>query len=205
MLQRYFRIVFPGFAFVLVFGISNLAAQYAKPPETYSLTQVGGQGMTAKIHREGAKVAVDRVYPPGSFMPTAMHIRGIYDLQTHKSWQWNPDDAKSACTAASFSGPQDWGDPFAASAQMLAEVDQHAPKQVGTAALAGFKTKVLEAGDGQGNKSKFWVDEKYGLVVKMASIDKDGRENTTQEIKQFSLSKPPASAFAPSGPCAKAK
>jgi outer membrane lipoprotein-sorting protein len=153
---------------------------------------------TTKIYRDGSKALVDRLYPPVSGKQT--HTRTLYDLQAGKNFTWHPNDASHPCGAATFTG--DWGDTFAMSEKMTADLGKQNPTVVGKETLNGFAVKVLEVGlPGGRGKAKLWIDEKYGLVVKSEIMPASGPNRTLLEIKQFSPNKPAASLFAPPAAC----
>jgi hypothetical protein len=101
-----------------------LHAQFALPPETYSVTQVNammGPAVTQKIYREGSKAILDNTPPPGS----GPRVRALYDLNSKKTISWNPDDPKLPCSAGTFGG--DWDDPFAMSKEVTADLAKERP------------------------------------------------------------------------------
>ncbi len=203
--MRNFLLVLLGLAFVPSFLVSWLQAQYASPPQTYSITQVNsmlpmtpGVTLTQKIYRDGSKVLMETSNPPRAKNPKGYHHRALRDLQAHKYWVWDLLETSSPCGAGTFSG--DWGDPFDFSASMTA----HLPKQVGMETVNGIATKVFEATGPQGGGVKLWLDTRYGLIIKWDMIAKNGQHQTTLEVKEFSLAKPPASVFALPPACASA-
>lgn len=186
------------------FGAQDLWAQYAKAPEAYSMTETNfmmGPGVASQIYRDGSKAVVDQNYGPREGSPKGYHTRTLYDLHTQQSYTWNVTDASVPCGAGTFSG--DWGDPFASSAEMNAELAKQHPGEAGTETLNGIATKVLEAAIPD-SKVKLWVEEKYGLVIKWEMTGKNGQTQTMLEVKQLSFAKPPASIFALPAACAQA-
>ena len=178
--------------FLEVLAAGSLAAQTAKPPDTYTVTQAGSMmapTATTIIYRDGSKALVDLSNPPSS------HSRTLYDLQAGKSISWNVADP-SACSAGSFSG--DWGDPFANSAELTAQVASGQVKEVGSETVNGMTAKMLEAG---GGKIKAWMDSKNGLILKLQMEGPDGKKQTMLEVKQVSFTAPPASTFALPAAC----
>ena len=77
--------------------------------------------------------------------------------------------------------------------------------QVGTETVAGMKAKVMELAGPNGQTVKVWVDEKYGLMLKMGGPGKDGRFEAGLEVTQFTAGKPPSSVFEMPARCAQAK
>ncbi len=209
-IRRLLLVVF-GLAFVPRFLVSRLQAQYASPPQTYSITQVNsmvpmappGVTFTQKIYRDGSKALMDQSYPPMAKNPKGYHSRALYDLQAHKNWLWLPDETSMPCGAGTFSG--DWGDPFANSPPMTPDALRKLHlREVGMETLNGIATKVFEPKDPQGGGGKLWLDAKYGLIIKLYTIAKNGQHQTMLEVKEFSLAKPPASVFALPPACASA-
>ena len=172
-----------GFLGCLAFA-ANIAAQSA--PSAYTVTQVNsmfGSAVTQTIYRDGSKAVVDRT---GG-------ARTLYDLDKHTTYSWDPK-APATCGSGTFSG--DWGDPFASSAEIAAELKKQNAQEVGAEAVNGMAARVFEAAmPGAPGKVKVWVDAKQGFVLKLEMAGKP-----MLEIKQISLSAPPASVFAlPSG------
>ncbi len=173
-------------------------AQYAKPLEAYSLTEVNammGPAMTMKIDRDGAQVVVESTLaPPSGGKPApASHTRTFYDLQKHKNYTLDLDNAAAVCSRGDFSG--DWGDPFEMSAGLMKELAPQNPRQTGSETVNGFATKVMETAAGP-EKAKVWMDKASGLVIK-AQVG----SQTVVEIKRLSLAKPAASLFAVPAKC----
>jgi hypothetical protein len=160
------------------------------------------QGQITKIYRDGAKALMDITVPPSQQSPKGMHHRSLYDLQTQRSYDWDPMDPSVPCTPGAFSG--DWGDPFASSAEMTADIPKQNPKQLGAETVNGIATQVLEVVPSGQGKSKLWLDPKYGLIVKWESMGPDGQYQSMIEVKELSFARPPASVFILPPNCAKA-
>jgi len=186
------------------FAVPALWAQYPKAPETYSITETNsmmGLDITMQIYRDGSKAVVDQSYGPREGSPKGVHTRTLYDLHTQQNYTWNLMDASALCGGGTFSG--DWGDPFAASAAMNADMAKRQPKEIGTETLNGIATKILEVAVPD-NQAKLWVDEKYGLIIKGQMTGISGQPQTILEVKQLSFAKPPASVFVLPAACAQA-
>ena len=184
-------------AFVVVAGmiaVPQMRAQFAKAPETYSITEVNAMlanGGMMHIYRDGSEALTDVVISTGGGSTPTSHTRTLYDMQAHTTYSWTVGDALGNCTNGTYTG--DWGDSFAASATMTADLAQPGVKQTGTETLNGFATKVYEiTGKTPQESGKAWVDTKYGLVIKAQF----GGTMTLVEVKQLSLEKPAASLFA---------
>ncbi len=180
------------------FAVPGLQAQYAKPPDTYSLTEINSMmisGVNVQIYRDGSKALVDQsVQGPNPF-----HTHTLYDLQTQRSYIWVPGDDSAPCGAATFSG--DWGDPFAASAEMNTDLAKMQPTAAGEAVVNGIATKILEATI-PGGTAKLWVETKYGLMIRWEANGKNGQPKTMLEVKQLSFARPAASLFTLPASCA---
>ena len=178
-------------ALIAVAFTAALHAQYAAPPAAYSVTEINammGAPVTMKIDRDGSKVLVDQSF-------SGHHSRTLYDLQTHANVTWDLADASVPCTNGRFSG--DWGDPFAASAEILGDLNKQHATPAGSETVNGLATKVLEMASPTGAKAKAWVDTKYGLVMK---LEMGGQ--TMLEIKQIAFAAPAASTFVLPAACA---
>lgn len=183
---------------LVVFASVLLAAQST----TYTITQVSsmmGSPTTMQVARNGDRAVIDNL-PASAAGPK---VRTYYDLAAGRSFSWNPANPSAGCSSGTFSG--DWGDPFASSADMLAQLDKESPKPVGEATLNGVKTTILQTdGTGPGKlKAKAWVDTAHKLLIK-AQIDQGGTLTTLVEITKVDLTAPPASIFKLPPACAAA-
>ncbi len=207
--MRLYRIVLITTVFqsLVILGLSGLWAQSKPVPQTFSLTETNSMmaaGMSMKFYRDGSKALVDQSYGPRPESPKGFHLRTLYDLTGLKFWTWDLVETDRPCSAGTFGG--DWGDPFTFSAKLNADMGKQKPPQVGREMLNGMATKVFEMADPNGQaKSKVWLDEQYGLIVKWEMTPAGGPTQTMLEVKQLSLAKPPASTFAKPAACAKAE
>jgi len=200
------RFVFWSVGFVLLLSLAcpDVRAQYAAPPDAYSVTEVNammGTPVTMQIYRDGAKALVDQSFS-GQGSAKSTHTRTLYDLKAKTSLTWDLNNTTLPCGVATFSG--DWGDPFAASAELNADLAKQHPTQVGAATLNGIPTKVLEATAIPDAKSKVWVDTKFGLIIRWITTGKSGQPQTMVDVKKLDLSKPAASVFVLPPACARA-
>jgi hypothetical protein len=160
-----------------------LRAQYAAPPQQYTVTQMDammGGASTVKVYRDGSKALVER--PDGN-----PPMREYVDLASKRTVSWNLKD-QSACATGTFGG--DWGDPFASSAEMNADLAKQHAASLGAENVNGFATKIFEAQIDGGGKARAWIDTKYGLIIKLQMAG-----NTILETKAASFAKPPADVF----------
>lgn len=180
----------------LAFPLGLLMLAAAPQPTAYSLTQhntLTQVAVTEHIYRDGDRVMLDSVWTNGQ------HIRAVYDLKNRRSWSWDPGNLKIPCTG----GFGTWGDPFQWFEQTFGgDLSQLRPKQVGTETVAGLPSKIFLAQIPQVGKVKVWLDETYGLMVKMAMPGNGDQDETALEVTQFSASKPDASVFATPSICA---
>lgn len=172
-------------------------AQYAPAPTAYSATVINsmmGPSVTMQVHRDSDKALVDQSYSVG-------HTRTLYDLQAHQRYSWDASNTSAPCSRATFSG--DWGDPFAMSAGMVAEMKSRHPKETGSETLNGFATKLYESDDpGGAFTAKVWLEIKYGLIVKLEMTRKGSPTRTIVETKQLSLARPSPALFTLPASCA---
>ena len=196
MSKRQF-VLWCGLLIVLVFASfisTEVHAQFAPPPDSYSVTETNamfGPAVTMEIFRDGSKAMVDQSHAalPGG-QPS--HLRTLYDLEAHRSFTWDLLNSAVPCGASSFSG--DWGDPFAMSAELNADMSKQQAKPAGGATVNGIAARILESQTPQG-KATAWLEEKYGLIVKLTMGPSAGQPQTMIEVKKFSAAKPPASVF----------
>jgi hypothetical protein len=175
---------------------SGAAAQPAKAPRAYSVTEVNamfGPTMTLKIDRDGDKAVVDETVPSRSAGSPGIHTHSYYDIKNHQSNSVDLNFAKENCSHGTFD--DNWFDPFDMSATLLGSFEN--AQQVGTETVNGFATKVMESGAAGPGHKKVWLDTTSGLIIK-AEIG----AKTIIEVKEVSLAKPPASLFVVPAACA---
>jgi hypothetical protein len=195
MSSRYcrFRLVVPGAtvaALVAAVGGVRVSAQFAAPPTTYTVTETNammGSPETVTTYRNGTKAVVDITHPG-----QATTTRTLYDLQAHTAMSWSVPGS-AGCSNGTFSG--DWGDPFAGSSDMAAQLAKQNAKSLGAETVNGFSTNIYDVAAGA-QTIRAWVDTKYGFVVKMQSQGK-----TIVEVKSLSVDTPAASLFALPATC----
>jgi hypothetical protein len=178
---------------------ASLRAQTAPAPTAYTVTSTSSmmvEGQVTKTSRLGSKALVEQF---NSTDPKAPHTRSLNDLAKHTNLTWSLPDFAGGCGTGAFSG--DWGDPFVFSASLLDDLNKQNPKQVGTETVHGFAARILEAG-GPDGKTRVWVDNKYGLLLKAQSIPPNGAPRTLIEVTEMSFAPPPASVFAIPAACA---
>jgi hypothetical protein len=198
MLKRTLR---PAFLGVTLLGLCGALAPplpaQTPPPETYSITESNSMivmGATLKIYRDGTRALTDRGDPPSPGHPDGYHSRGLIDFETHKIYLWDVIDTPLSCGVRTFSG--DWAvDPFQTSAQETAELARHKPEVLGKETINGFSATVVRVTTPGQGATKAWIEETYGLVVKLEMIPENGTPLVLMEIKELSLAKPEASVF----------
>jgi hypothetical protein len=174
-----------------------VGAQYATPPDVYSITQTNSmfvKNERIQVWRDGSKAVIELTVPAGVGVPKATHVRTLYDLQAHVEFDWDAVDSSVPCIRGTFSG--DWGDPFAQSAEMTADLLKQATK-VGTETVSGMAATVMTTGTGA-DAMKAWIDTKYGLLVRL----EDSKHATVVEVTELTIAKPAASVFALPAACA---
>ena len=175
------------------------SAQPAAPPQTYSFTAVSsliGPNMTIKVDRNGAQELIERatIGKPGE--TGKFHDRVLYDLQAHRLYSL--DLNSNICTTQEYSSPNvpDMIDPIGSAAQTTSGLAGMPAQLWSKDTVNGIAVKVAELPmpEGQG-RSRFWLDEKYGFMVKMAMAT--GKDPLTDrfEIKKLSWAPPPAALF----------
>ncbi len=177
------------------FAVQPLAAQYAPPPETYSVTQVNsmmGPSMITRVWRDGNKARIDSNIPASAPGAAATHVRTIYDLAAHTSTSWDPTAQSPQCGSGKWGG--DWGDPFQASIEMTKDLAAKQAKPAGTEMVNNVSAKVFDDDLGKDGKVKVWIEPRYGLIMR-AQMGAAPPLPTILETQVFSLSKPPANTF----------
>jgi hypothetical protein len=182
--------------------VRMLSAQ--TPPTAYTITQALPAPSTGimTISRSGALAMVE--YRKPDMPPGAPGSRSLtlYDLKAGVSHTWDPAITPASCSVGRFSG--DWGDPFAGTAEVTADIAKGDLKPAGTEILIGIPTKVY-AGTTQGANIKAWLDEKDDLVIKASYGAPGGPMQNMVDTRSISFAPPPASAFALPAYCASIK
>lgn len=187
----------------LIAVVPEAGAQYEPAPEAYTITEVNsmfGPTVTMQIYRDGSKVLVDQSHEAAAG-GQGTHIRTLYDLGTHENFTWDVSNRAVPCGRGTFSG--DWGDPFALSAEMNADLTKQKAAPVGGATLNGIPTKVYGSKTPDG-EAKAWIDIKYGLLIRLMMGQKNGESQTMFEVKQLTLAKPAAAMFVLPPACSEA-
>jgi hypothetical protein len=178
---------------MLLYLVTAIAcAQYAPPPQSYTLVQQNslfGPASTTTFYRDGSKAALDIVQP-------GTHVRSVYDLQAQTNITWDASQAAAECGNGTFKG--DWGDPFVGSAGIMADIDKQHPTPAGTETVNGVPAKASEfVMEGTSGKSKVWVDQKYGMIVRILMAQPAGAPKVAFETTQMTFTAPPAAMFVP--------
>lgn len=179
----------------------HLAAQFAPAPDTYSVTQLNslmGTAMIQRIWRDGSKAMTDISIPSAQPGGKATRVRTIYNLAAHTTVSWDPTSAAPECGQGKYGG--DWGDPFADSAKMNADLLSKATPS-GTETLNGVAAKVFAADMGAQGKVKVWLEPKYGLIMKAELTAPNAATRVVLQTQTLSFAKPPAGTFAEPAGC----
>jgi hypothetical protein len=192
----------------LVLVLAGLAAsvyaQPAGPPAAYTVVQtsaMSGPGVSQTIYRSGPKAVIDLIAPAGGPYPNGLHLRTLYDLQSHKTFSWDLEATPAQCSGGTFSG--DWGDPFATASEVTADLARQQAHQTGTDIVAGMTTNRMEAAlPGGAGRATAWIEPRSGLVMKMEMTPANGARQTMLEIARLTISAPPAAVFALPASCA---
>jgi hypothetical protein len=172
------------------------------PPNAYTIVEAlpGPNAGTMTVYRSGNQALIDYKHPAQADGTPASRSLTLYDLKAGANYSWDPAGNPIACSAGTFSG--DWGDPFAATAELSGSIAKGDLKPAGTETLNGIPTEVY-AGTTQGASLKAWLDKKDGLVLRAAmSAAGGGPMQTMVDIQSVSLTAPPAALFALPATCA---
>jgi hypothetical protein len=111
----------PSFSVFLLTLIRAPAIALSQTPQTYSLTQTMGGGMTIQVARDGAKESVEQTVPPGKNGP-GMHIRSLYDFVAYKVWTMNLSGGPCSVVACTSPGVPSQGEVRRGLAQSVARM-----------------------------------------------------------------------------------
>src|ERR1700685_3068266 len=130
-------------------------AQAQTPPTAYTITQALPAPATGIMttYRSGTLAMIDYRHPDKPQGTPGYRSQTLYDLKAGVSHTWDPAIVPPSCSVGRFSG--DWGDPFAATAEVTADIAKGDLKPAGTETLIGIPTKVY-AGTTQGANIKAW-------------------------------------------------
>jgi hypothetical protein len=183
--------------------ICSLAIQaQTAPPSAYTIQESaggGGNSVTTTVYRDGPKAVLDVTYSAQTAGGRSHRSVSLYDLKEHTSYSWDPASTPPSCSAGTFSG--DWGDPFAMTAELSAQIDQGKLKVTGAQIIDGILTKIYTGGEAQ-SSMKVWFDQKDGLVMRALFGPASGPMQTLVDIKKVSLAAPPAGVFVLPAACA---
>jgi hypothetical protein len=167
-----------------------IAASQAPTPTIYTVTQAGSvPGAQTTIYRSGSKALMVNFMPAQGATP-ASKTYSLYDIAAGKNWSWNPEVKEVGCSVGRFSG--DWGDPFAASTDLLASIAKGDYKPAGTATLSGFNTEIY-TGSESGMNVKVWYDKKDNLIIRSQASAPGGQPTVITNVTKVSLAPPPLS------------
>jgi hypothetical protein len=176
--------------------------QAQTPPTSYIITQNGqSPGATSTVYRSGSKVLA--VYNQTAQAGTpASRSYSFYDLAAGTNTSWNPDASPIQCSVATFSG--DFGDPFAMTAELTADIAKGELKAAGTETISGIATQVY-AGTSQGENIKAWLDQRDGLVMRVQVSAPNAAPMMLVDLTKVSFAAPAASLFVLPAACAGVK
>jgi hypothetical protein len=148
-----------------------------------------GPDTTTTFYRNGSKAAMDIVHP-------GTHVRAVYDLQARTTITWDAGQATAECGYSTFKG--DWGDPFVGAAGIMDDLNKQHPTPAGTETVNGVSTKVSEfVMEGAPGKSKVWMEQKYGMIMRILMAQPGGAPKVVYETTQMTFAVPPAAMFVP--------
>ncbi|HEX9109559.1 MAG TPA: hypothetical protein VF832_20095, partial [Longimicrobiales bacterium] len=181
-------------------------AQTTSLPSTYSFlgtTSLMSPEMQVKVNRVGARELVELTLPESGGTGSGLHQRLLYDFDRHLVY--STDLLTKRCTVQQYeSSYAPMFDPIGASKSMLAGMPAGTPPAAGRETINGIATRVVEVAlaEGQG-RSRVWLDEKHGFIVRLAIGLKDEAPTTRLEIRQLSYAPSPAALFAPPRGCSR--
>jgi hypothetical protein len=191
-------------AAALLVGLPSASgAQPAAASTRFSVTETlffVVQGQILHIGRDGQRAIIEQTIPPRADNPTGVRTRAYFDLKAGLSYTLDLTDPATPCGPSNYTG--DWGDPFAMSADLIAQMAKFHPTSAGAATVKGIATEVSVAAtpDGEG---KVWVEPKTGLIVKWVMTPAKGPPRTMIEVTSFSRTPPPPAALGLPTKCAK--
>ena len=190
-------------AFIGIIAVLSLAHAQT-PPTAYTITQAlqGGEDGTMTIYRNGSQVVFEYRHAAKPDGTPASHSLSFYDLTAGVSHTWDPSINPPSCSVGKFSG--DWGDPFASTAELTAAIAKGDLKPAGPETIGGIPTKVY-AGVTQGTNLKVWLDEKDGLVIRLAFGAPGAAMQNMVDIRSVTFAPPPASILTMPAYCASVK
>jgi len=174
-----------------------LAAQ--SEPTSYTITQnLTTPGSTSTVYRSGSKALVVTSLPAQGSTPPS-RSDSLYDIAAGINYSWNPDDSNVPCSVNNFSG--DWGDPFAAAADVNKDIASGDVKPAGTDTVDGISTQIY-TGSSQGMTEKVWLDKKDGLVLRIQVSAPGQPPGLWVDITKVSFAAPDPTLFVLPSRCA---
>ena len=173
--------------------------QTAALPQTYSFSAVSsllGREMRIQVNRNGLRELIEEtaISKPGE--TGHLHIRVLYDFQAKRIFSVNLNS--NICTTQQYISPYAPGlmDPIGAVSETAANL-AGMPAAWIPETVNGIAARTAEAALPEGaGKEKFWLEEKYGFLVKMALGMGSEPATTRFEMKELSYALSPAELFA---------
>lgn len=174
-------------------------AETPKPPETYSISAPArsAREMSVKVYRDGPREKVEMSRANG------WKAQFWYDFAAHKEYVLDSSDPAKRCSVQKYASDHAPGlqDPIDAALEMGAQLPATA-KVVGHETVGGLAARVVEVDDpDEHGKMKAWIDEKYGLLLKLVFMPEKGPAQTTFELGQINFAKPDAALLKPPSGC----
>jgi len=173
-------------------------AQTAALPRTYSFSAVTallGREMGIQVNRNDARELIEEtaISKPGE--TGHLHIRILYDFQAKRIFSVNLNS--NLCTTQQYVSPYAPGlmDPIGAVSETAANL-AGMPAAWIPETVNGIAVRTAEVAMPEGaGKEKFWLEEKYGFLVKMALGMGSEPLTTRFEMKELSYAPSPAALF----------
>jgi hypothetical protein len=179
-----------------------IAGAQASLPANYTVVEAGAvPGGQTTVYRSGSKALILTLMPAEGATPANKNY-SLYDLAAGKNWTWNPDEKPIQCGAGTFQG--DWGDPFAMTAEVDADIAKGQLKSAGMATMDGLSTEVY-TGSQSGATERVWLDKKDGLVVRAVVSMPGAQPMTMANVTKVTLAPPPMSLLSLPPSCAGVK
>lgn len=199
--------------FLLFGGLLSPIPSQAQPPapQTYSIIEnsrmimdaflMDNQTAEVKVSRNSAREVVEVTAPSPQGKPNAVHVRYLYDFQTHKVYIDNV--SHKSCNWMHYTSddaPASYDPLSPAMAVQLQEASSHGGKNVGKESIAGIPSLIKEFSSPENGTSRIWIAEKEGFALKIEMIA-EGKPITMLEVNRINFDKPTDDLFTPPVNC----
>jgi hypothetical protein len=154
--------------------------------------------LTLTVSRDGDRELIDQTGPARTDSPKGFHLRSLYDFKAHKLYAWDLINTARPCSVSDYpdSAAPPETDVVTGSEVLLADLRKQKPRSVGSEAVDGVPTHMLELTDPGGGAVRLWVSDRTNYILKWVSLPRTGSPIVQLEVSHLTFTAPPAETFA---------